>query len=67
VSAHRHQRIREQARDEHWTRCVAEHVCLVRPWRQGAHGGHVRIDVCTCGAKRQTEINHGIRNYGRWG
>jgi hypothetical protein len=33
---------------------------------RAAHGNIVRIDVCSCGAKRRTNINQQHRERGTW-
>ena len=47
---HRHKAVR--AYDKPWTHCVCPSKC-----NGAAHGNIIRIEVCECGAVRQTEIN----------
>jgi hypothetical protein len=63
---HTHKAIKAKSADYGWTCCVTPCECAARPRRQVAHGNIIRIDACSCGATRQTEINGGCSNYGPW-
>jgi len=63
---HQHKAILAKYKDRGWWRCVTPERCNAVPWRQNAHGNIVRVDVCACGATRETEINGMNRNYGEW-
>lgn len=63
---HTHRASPSRSTDRGWTTCVTPDECAARPERQSAHGGIVRIDVCSCGAVRRTEINGRRRNRGPW-
>lgn len=49
-----------------WTHCVTPDECAARPERGRAHGNIIRVDICSCGATRESEINGGRVNYGAW-
>jgi hypothetical protein len=63
---HTHRAIPTQTKDLGWTACVTPQECAAHPARQIAHGNIVRVDACSCGATRSTEINGGRKNYGPW-
>ena len=63
---HQHRAIRSQSKDRGWSHCVTPARCAAHAARQDAHGNIVRVDVCACGATRETEINLQSRNYGEW-
>lgn len=52
--------------DRVWSYCVSPVRCADLPTRQAAHGNIVRVEVCRCGATRQTEINGHQMNRGAW-
>jgi len=58
---HAHAALATKARDVPYGWCV-------QPWRcvEGAHGNVTRIDVCRCGAQRQTNINQNHVERGSW-
>jgi hypothetical protein len=63
--AHKHKA--EQSKDVGWTACVTPDECATHPYpRQDAHGNITRVDTCSCGAIRKSEINGGRTNYGPW-
>lgn len=64
--AHRHQAKPKLARESAWSHCVTPDLCAAHPDRQSAHGNITRIDVCSCGAERVSEININRTNYGAW-
>lgn len=41
--------------------CVAPFAC-----DPAAHGGHVAVEVCACGAERDVARNNGHREEGAW-
>lgn len=53
-------------RDMCWCVCVTPAECAANPRRERAHGNITRLDFCSCGYIRQTEINGGRANYGPW-
>jgi hypothetical protein len=63
---HTHKAVAKKSRDRGWTHCVTPDECAANPERQAAHGNIIRIDECSCGAVRQTEINGGRNNYSPW-
>ena len=64
--AHTHKAIAKKSQDRGWTHCTTPDACAAKPARQRAHGNIIRVDVCSCGATRETEINGGGSNYGVW-
>lgn len=67
MKKHHHKAIRGRSKDKCWTACVTPQQCASTPLRQAAHGNIVRVDTCSCGAQRETEINAGLKNFGAWG
>jgi len=63
---HTHKAIASKSQDRGWTSCVTPHECAAHPRKQVAHGNIVRIDICSCGATRKSELNGGKCNYGSW-
>lgn len=63
---HIHRAVKGKDKERCWTYCVAPELCGKYPEYQDAHGNIVRVDVCACGATRQSEINSGRTNYGEW-
>ena len=63
---HQHKAIKAKSRDIGWSHCVAPDYRSQTIRHHDAHGGIVRIDVCSCGATRETEINMFAKNYGEW-
>lgn len=64
--AHKHKAIPGKAKDVGWTHCTTPAACAANPLRQSAHGNIIQVDVCSCGAIRETEINGNRKNYGEW-
>lgn len=63
---HKHKAIPGNDKDYAWVMCVTPEKCAAKPERQQAHGNITRVDVCSCGMIRRTEINAGRANVGAW-
>ncbi len=60
MSAHKHRKMSAAAREVPFSGPVAQ------PENPRAHGGITRIDLCSCGATRKTNISAGHSEVGRW-
>jgi hypothetical protein len=64
--SHTHKAKPSASRERAWMYCVTPDECAAKPERQVAHGNIHRVDVCSCGAQRISEINGGRINFGPW-
>ncbi len=56
-----HEHVVAGHRDQKWDHCVVQDC--QRPY---THGNRWRIEYCTCGAERHSEISEGRVNSDRW-
>jgi hypothetical protein len=49
-----------------WTQCITPDECAAHPEKQDAHGGVLKIDTCSCGAIRRSEVNGTASNRTSW-
>jgi len=66
MKRHIHKAIKSKSKDRGWNHCVSGAACAANPARQNAHGNITTVDVCSCGAVRESESNGGRTNYGPW-
>lgn len=53
----KHQHKPAKSEDRGRTHCITPRQCAAYPLLQASHGGIVRIETCSCGAIRMSEIN----------